>query len=197
MGAMRAQKSDKLLILDLDETLIHATTEPLPGRAVDFRIGDYHVYDRPHCQAFIDFCFERMAYVAVWTSSSSDYAQAIIHHLFGRRQHDLLFMWSRGRCTRHRDLETFEEINAKNLKKIKCYGIPLERTIMLDDTPAKLRRHYGNLVRIDPFEGAADDQELVYAEAYLNELVEESNVRSVEKRGWRNQFVTLGQGFNS
>lgn len=42
---MKVKNEDKtlLLILDLDETLIYATEEPLEWEA-DFRVGHYHVY---------------------------------------------------------------------------------------------------------------------------------------------------------
>ena len=41
-----SDKSDKLLILDLDETLIHATPVPLAMPA-NFQFDRYHVYKRP------------------------------------------------------------------------------------------------------------------------------------------------------
>jgi RNA polymerase II subunit A small phosphatase-like protein len=69
---------DKLLILDLDETLVFATEEPLPGRrAADFRVGPYHVYKRPHLDTFLAACrswFE----MAVWTSASPLYAAQVV-----------------------------------------------------------------------------------------------------------------------
>ena len=45
---------DKLLILDIDETLVHATEEDL-GRACDFETDWYVVYKRPHVDEFLDF----------------------------------------------------------------------------------------------------------------------------------------------
>lgn len=39
-----------LLILDLDETLIHATEQP--EREADFQIFHYHVYKRPYLEEF-------------------------------------------------------------------------------------------------------------------------------------------------
>jgi hypothetical protein len=38
---------DKLLILDLDETLIYAAEIPL-ARSPDFLVYDYHLYKRPY-----------------------------------------------------------------------------------------------------------------------------------------------------
>jgi NLI interacting factor-like phosphatase len=44
-----------LLILDLDETLIYATEEPLQ-RVPDFIIGPYAVYRRPYLTEFLTSC---------------------------------------------------------------------------------------------------------------------------------------------
>ena len=46
----------KLLILDLDETLVFAAERPLT-READFRVGPYHVYGRPGLAVFLDQCF--------------------------------------------------------------------------------------------------------------------------------------------
>lgn len=62
----------KLLILDLDETLVFAAERRLM-RDADFRVGPYHVYRRPGLADFLDRCYQRFE-VAVWTSSSPLYA---------------------------------------------------------------------------------------------------------------------------
>lgn len=55
---------------------------------------------------------------------------------------------------------------------------------MIDDTPEKLSRNYGNLVRVSPFERSLVDTELFYLQKYLPSLAIVENVREVEKRGW-------------
>ena len=42
-----------LVVLDLDETLVHATNEPL-DRPCDFRCHGYSVYRRPGLNNFLD-----------------------------------------------------------------------------------------------------------------------------------------------
>lgn len=58
---------------------------------------------------------------------------------------------------------------------------------MLDDTPRKLARHYGNLVPIRPFDGNTDgqDTELALLPVFLDTLKDCENVRKIKKRGWR------------
>ncbi|MEZ4339254.1 MAG: NIF family HAD-type phosphatase [Sandaracinaceae bacterium] len=45
---------DKLLVLDLDETLVFATERPLSDREAHFRRFGYHVYRRPGLDAFLE-----------------------------------------------------------------------------------------------------------------------------------------------
>lgn len=69
-------KSIKLLIFDLDETLVHASTADL-GRSADFICEPYLVYLRPHCIAIlanlsIDYD------LAIWSSASKDYVSSVV-----------------------------------------------------------------------------------------------------------------------
>jgi RNA polymerase II subunit A small phosphatase-like protein len=69
-----------LLILDLDETLVHAREEPLE-REPDFRFEGYSVYLRPFAREFVRRSAEEHR-LAVWNSSGREYAQAIVGWLF-------------------------------------------------------------------------------------------------------------------
>jgi len=46
----------KLLVLDLDETLVFSTEQEL-HRPADLRVAGYHVYKRPYLDAFLDYAF--------------------------------------------------------------------------------------------------------------------------------------------
>ena len=176
----------KLLILDIDETLIYATAASLPRQA-DFLVGQYHIYKRPFLNVFLKNCLDWFE-VAVWTSSTPSYAIAIVSEIFENPK-TLSFVWASDRCTVAYDHERFEYYNRKNLKKVKRKGYRLESIIAVDDTPQKWERSYGNLVRVNPFEGEETDDELKYLLLYLDRLRYEENIRSVEKRFWRNRLT--------
>ena len=180
----------KLLILDLDETLIFASETPLE-RPADFHAGQYHVYRRPWVSEFLAFAHENFE-VAAWTSSSPSYAEAVVPNLFPR-DYPLSFVWNRRRCTTVFDAETHEHIHVKDLRKVKRRGYRLESVIMLDDTPEKLMRHYGNHLRLAPFTGDPLDRELLDIQPFLLHLSEQDNIRQIEKRKWRT-FDLTGQG---
>ena len=175
----------KLLILDLDETLIHATEEPLTYQA-DFKTELYLVYKRPFVDKFLEFCFQNFK-VGVWTTAGNEFAEEVVQNIFPS-DFTLEFLWSHQRCTRVFDSETLEVYYIKNLKKLKRQGYSLEEMIMVDDTPKKLERNYGNLVRVAEWLGEQSDRELLLLIQYLDYLKNIENIREIEKRGWKNRY---------
>ena len=176
--------NEQLIILDLDETLVYATQHEL-HYAYEFMAGPYFVYARPYLDEFISYCFDNFS-VAVWTSSGSDYAEAVTNEIFSNKQ-SLKFIWSRERCVRRFDHHRYDYFYIKDLKKVKrnsFIGFPLERVIMVDNTPRKLIRNYGNLIKVSSFEGDLRDDELLYLMEYLDQMKFEPNIRRVDKRGW-------------
>ena len=79
-----------LLILDLDETLIHAREEAI-NRSADFQVFDYYVYRRPYLTEFLNRVRSDFD-LAVWSSGSDDYVTAVVEHLFGTG-YPLRFVW--------------------------------------------------------------------------------------------------------
>lgn len=80
-----------------------------------------------------------------------------------------------------------------DLDETLVYGaeapLDLSRVLMIDDDPRALRRNYGNLIRISPYLGEADDAELGAARRYLKSLLETADVRQIEKRAWRQRIA--------
>ena len=171
-----------LLILDIDETLLFATEKPLPHSS-DYVVGPYSVYKRPYVDQFLEAAAELFD-LAVWTSSGEDYATRVIRPLFPNPE-VLQFVWSRDRCTRRFNHETQEEYWIKDLKKAVRAGFSLEQILVIDDSPEKLQRHYGNFIRVSPFAGEGDDEDLVQLVPFLRFMTTVQNVRIVEKRNWR------------
>jgi RNA polymerase II subunit A small phosphatase-like protein len=177
----------KLLVLDLDETLVHASDFRL-AHEESFSAGPYYVYARPHLHEFVDAVLKKFT-VGVWTASGEAYASLVLERIFPPEA--LAFVWSSQRCTPARDWTTGEYGAVKNLRKLKAKGYPLESIIAVDDTPAKYAKNYGNLVCVREFVGDPKDDELPLLAAYLNELAAVPNVRAVEKRGWRERTRQL------
>ncbi len=178
------QPTRKLLVLDLDETLLHASEAPLADPE-DFRVGPYHVYLRPGLDEFVAFALPTFR-VGVWTASGERYASQVIDRVFP--QGSLEFTWSSRRCTQARDWRTGQYNTLKNLAKLKRRGYALASIIAVDDTPSKYARSYGNLVTVREFVGDRQDDELGHLARYLAGLAKVPNVRTIEKRRWRERL---------
>jgi RNA polymerase II subunit A small phosphatase-like protein len=57
--------------------------------------------------------------------------------------------------------------------------------LIVDDSPEKVERNYGNAIYVRPFFGAADDSEFRDLGIYLKSVSQLANVRCIEKRNWR------------
>ena len=170
-----------LLILDLDETLIFATEEPL-AQPADFAVGPYAVYRRPGLAGFLAACSADFR-LGVWSSATDSYVEDVVARIMppGLAPE---FVWGRSRCVRRLDPEYVADEFLKDLKKVGRRGFDLRRVLIADDTPSKVRRHYGNAVSVPPFLGDCADDVLPRLAAYLHSLRDLPDVRPVEKRGW-------------
>jgi len=146
----------KLVIFDLDETLIHSSNEWL-GRACDFIAGNQMVYVRPHA---IDLILKlKCKYkIAIWTASYGKYTQEILANLFGS-DYIFEFIWDREQCSRRSKSDGFEYFE-KDLSKIQALGWKTQEFIIIDDFPENITNVDRNIIKIKPFYGS-DDTELL------------------------------------
>lgn len=174
------------MVFDLDETLVHATektgSRDTQQLASGFDLPPYFVFVRPYVEDVLRAAAQR-AQIGIWTSSGEQYAQAILDRIVPADV-ELSFVWTRSRCTLQREPESQADLWLKDLKKLRRRGWRLERVLMVDDSPEKLHRQRGNLLRMHPFEGAADDIQLWLLARVLPELLDNENLRQVDKRGW-------------
>ena len=189
--------SKTLLILDLDETLIHSNEELIRGIEPAFTLFNYYyVYKRPFMDEFLEICSQYFE-LAVWSSATSDYVNRIVRTVFPKDL-PLSFVWSRKKCTfgtypvNHLldsdvafDHYQNPRVWFKKLVKAKKKGYSLDRVLMVDNSPEKLFYNYGNAVYVEDFKGNINDQELMFLSKYLPTLHATENVRTVEKRGWK------------
>ena len=176
----------KLLILDIDECLVHATETPR-SHSCDFSSEWCYVYKRPFIDEFIEFCGEHFD-VALWTTAGHLHAELIVQNLFSK-DFNFEFIWSARQCTRRYDCLEFREYWIKNFRKLRLVGYDLSQVIMVDDSPEKHIRNYGNLVEVSPFHGERDDRELRLSMRYLLKIKDVENIRAMEKRFWRNEVI--------
>lgn len=188
--------SKKLLILDLDETLIHATTEPKDTKW-NYDLPPYKVYKRPFLDKFLDEV-KKMYQVAVWSSATDDYVAKIVELIFPS-DYPLVFVWGRSKCTQQFDHQSIDDLGysdhvnhlnySKILKKVKGKGYArIEDILIVDDTPRKSKYNFGNAIYPSEFTGCTEDNELELLLKYLIKIKDEPNFRNFEKRNWKEQI---------
>lgn len=172
-----------LLILDLDETLVHASQKKLEIQC-DFEFGGFLVYKRPYLEEFLEsVCKDYL--VAVWSSGTESYVHKLLDGI-GLAHEQLKFVWTRNRCTKRFDPDLQEFFFLKDLKKVKSTGYDLNRVLILEDEPRKVQRHYGNAIYVRSYFGTADS-ELLGLKNYLQKVKDVENIRQLEKRNWRSE----------
>jgi carboxy-terminal domain RNA polymerase II polypeptide A small phosphatase len=178
-------ESNKLLILDLDETLIYASEEPL-SKPFDLKLDRYFIYKRPGLENFLLQCFKKFR-LAIWTASSTDYACQVIKEIFPEEV-KLEFVFTNERCLFRFNLETGDQEIIKPLKKVQKKGYSLNNIIVVDDLKETFQRNYGNAILVSKYFGDMEDKELHLLLEYLNILHNVDDVRKIEKRYWKDKI---------
>jgi len=150
--------SIRLVVFDLDETLVHATQVPL-AHIHDFQAGSYFVYVRPFASELIKVSASRFD-IAVWSSSSEQYVEAVTAALFGQSA-PLKFSWSVSRCVQKVDPKSHGYVYVKDLRKVMKHGYTVDEIIMLDDSPEKLQRQPTRHLGVPAFSGDPADTALL------------------------------------
>ncbi|MEJ1241055.1 HAD family hydrolase [Chryseolinea sp. T2] len=175
-------KSDILIILDLDETLVYSTENRL-DTAEDSQYEKYFIYKRPGLDNFLRQVSEHFR-IGIWSSAGDIYVAEVVNNIVPIDV-QLEIVWSRSKCTQRKDFEQDIYYWEKRLDKLKKKGFRIEKIIIVDDSPEKARDNFGNAVYVKEFNGEPGDRELEVLFDYLLTLKRVDNVRAIEKRGWR------------
>jgi len=187
---MNKQLKNLLVILNLDETLVHSTSKKNKNRGFDYSFEDIAGYIRPGAREFIDELFNNENIdVMVWTQSSEGYAKRIVD-ILGIDDSRLKLLFSRKSSViapinrDSPDYGYYPHKNLKDLTKVKRkLKHPFSRMIAIDDNPDYYERQYSNLIKIPKYEG--ENNEISPFETiikYIDFLEDKPNVRPYEKR---------------
>lgn len=144
-----------LLVLDMDETLLHAEVSPV-RHDVSFVVNmdngqstPVYVKFRPHLNRFLSIV-SRMYEVVVFTASISRYANQVLDYIdpSGSLVHHRLY---REHCT---------ETNGTYVKDLERLGRPLERVAIVDNSPVAYSFHPENAVAIPSWYDCDRDEAL-------------------------------------
>lgn len=182
---------DKLLILDLDETLIKSYVifeekekeENKEESARDFfttkdETFKYKVYKRPLLKGFLEYCFNNFK-VGIWSASDIRYINCILDGILTKEQKEKLHcIYSFDQCTKK--VVGFQETSIlKNLNKLWRNGsYNKTNTLVIDDTPTTYKNNIGNAIPIDKWDkDKIKDKELTRIIERLKVLKDRDDVR--------------------
>lgn len=146
-----------ILILDVDETLVHSNVDP--NFKGDFSVGKYTVKRRPHLDKLIEYLTNNTYYIpGVWSAGVGDYVRTIVKNIFPN-PNILKFVEARDFCNEARD---------KPLSKIRKlfndrYHTNLTRSdfLIIDDRENVTKYDELNHIKIPAYLGSDDDNELL------------------------------------
>ena len=147
----------KLLLLDLDETLIHSSSSKLDSDE-HFKIGQYYVYKRP----YLNWCLEEISNhykIGIGSAADDNYVEEIANKIIPKSI-ELEILWSKNWCRKTQDTNSDEIFYEKNLEKLSLLNIDLKHIILIDDNQKIADLNKKNTIQIKPFKGDEMDIEL-------------------------------------
>lgn len=149
------EQTQKVLVLDLDETLVHCQFKA-PEKydlivPVSIETVQYNVYvqKRPHVEEFLAE-LSKLYYIVIFTAAITPYANPIIDILLPN-------LPAPQRLFR----ESCVDIQGILLKDLSMFNIPLSKIIIVDNNSLSFSKHRTNGVLSKTWEGDYNDNELI------------------------------------
>ena len=164
----------KILVLDLDETLVHCSFHPPEyyDDCVVINIDgmEYEVYvqKRPNLEEFLADVLDKF-YVVIFTASLSQYANPII---------DLICPTLPPQQRLFRESCTF--VDGLYIKDLTIFQTPLDQIIIVDNNPCSFLFHPANAILSDTWEGDPEDNQLItFILPVLHECIPANDIKQV------------------
>eukprot|EP00834_Sanchytrium_tribonematis_P004108 NODE_185_length_13590_cov_0.472908.p9 type:complete len:173 gc:universal NODE_185_length_13590_cov_0.472908:8976-8458(-) len=162
----------KVLILDLDETLVHTSSQGTKQH--DFMLEVlintpqlYYVYKRPYLDYFLSKCFE-WYHVLIFTASVPEYADPVIDFIDPQKK--IKERYYRNDCL------LVDGTYVKDLTRLK---IDLSQIVFVDNFEGSYNLQQENAIPVSTWHFDSDDHELLNLLPLLDALRWVSDVRTI------------------
>mgnify|MGYP000902680842 FL=1 len=162
----------KTLVLDMDETLLHASTKPVSRADNIVRLSDgskFYIIKRPYLDEFLEQ-MAKIYEVVIYTAGDKEYATAVIDEIDKKRH--ISYILHRDHCLRH---------GTGAGKDLSLIGRNLREVIFIDNLEENLRLQRENGLKISDFYNDPKDDELKKFIPFLQYVSELADVRPVRK----------------
>ena len=166
----------KTLIIDLDETLVHASFSPVEKSDILVEVElervthQLFVVLRPYAKEFLIEMSKHYELV-IFTASLSKYADPVIDFIDVMKV--VNFRLYRQHCTYHKG------VYVKDLSQLNR---SLEKVIIIDNSPASYCFHPENAIPITSWFSDKNDSELITLTTLLRDMANVSDVRTILKK---------------
>lgn len=168
------------LVLDLDETLVHCTVEPVDDADLVFPVVFHgmtyqvHVRLRPHLFTFLEKIRGKYE-VIVFTASQKVYADELLN-----------LIDPEGKFIQHRMFrESCLAVEGNFLKDLNVLGRDLSKCVLVDNSPHAFGYQVDNGIPIESWFDDPNDTELLKLERFLRTLHGVKDTRSVIRKTFK------------
>jgi CTD small phosphatase-like protein 2 len=162
----------KTLVLDLDETLVHSSMEPIPSPDFSFVVEfnnqhhSVHVRRRPNLDVFLQRAAELFE-VVVFTASQKVYAEKLLNLMDPHRKL-VRYRVYRDACVL---------VDGNYLKDLTVLGRDMRHTFIVDNSPQAFGFQVDNGIPIESWYDDVNDRELLNLLPFLESLANVDDVR--------------------
>lgn len=162
----------KLLVLDMDETMIHSDLDlnfEMHDAFVQLSSGLLPINIRPFLFEFLDFCLKYFD-IAVFTAGCRDYADSVLDYLEKDKKY-FKYRLYREHCI------NFNNIFIKDLSLFHC---DLSKVVIIDNCLLSFAYHVQNGILVSSFYSETDDMDLAsLVKFFEDKLIAAEDVREV------------------